>query len=145
MAIDNIDVSTNDHQVVDGTQSSVGVRARDKDVIIQKKPTAGIETLEPVMETMERVNNVKKTPKIRQNGSADAQSQGDASPTKELPKEPVTKVVPKKTGKSQRNGSPASLSQDNVSPTTQAQTINCKLWHVKKSNIVALGRIHNMP
>ena len=53
MAIDNIDISANDHQVVDGNQSSVGVRARDKDVIIQKKPT-GIETLEPVMETMVR-------------------------------------------------------------------------------------------
>ena len=53
MAINNIDISANDHQVVDGTQSSVGVRARDKDVIIQKKPT-GIETLEPVMETMVR-------------------------------------------------------------------------------------------
>jgi hypothetical protein len=54
MAIDNIDINTNDHQVVDETQSSVGVRACDKDVIIQKKPTAGIETLEPVMETMVR-------------------------------------------------------------------------------------------
>lgn len=53
MAINNIDISANDHQVVDGTQSSVGVRARDKDVIIQKKPT-WIETLEPVMETMVR-------------------------------------------------------------------------------------------
>ena len=42
MAIDNIDISDDD-QVVDGTQSSVGVR--DKDVIIQKKPN-GIETLE---------------------------------------------------------------------------------------------------
>jgi hypothetical protein len=53
MAVNNIDISANDHQVVDGTQSSVGVRARDKDVIIQKKPT-GIETLKPVMETMVR-------------------------------------------------------------------------------------------
>ena len=55
MAINNIDINAND-QVVDGTQSSVGVRARDKDAIIQKKPN-GIETLEnirPVMETMVR-------------------------------------------------------------------------------------------
>lgn len=52
MAINNIDISAND-QVVDGTQSSVGVRARDKDAIIQKKHN-GIETSEPVMETMVR-------------------------------------------------------------------------------------------
>ena len=50
MAINNIDISAN--EVADGTQSSVGVRA--KDAIIQKEPN-GIETLEniqPVMETL---------------------------------------------------------------------------------------------
>ena len=52
MAINNIDISAN--EVADGTQSSVGVRA--KDAIIQKEPN-GIETLEnirPVVETMVR-------------------------------------------------------------------------------------------
>ena len=50
MAINNIDISAN--EVADGTQSSVGVRA--KDAIIQKEPN-GIETLEnirPAMETL---------------------------------------------------------------------------------------------
>ena len=50
MAINNIDISAN--EVAEGTQSSVGVRA--KDAIIQKEPN-GIETLEnirPPMETL---------------------------------------------------------------------------------------------
>ena len=50
MAINNIDISAN--EMADGTQSSIGVRA--KDAIIHKEPN-GIETLEnirPVMETL---------------------------------------------------------------------------------------------
>nr|GFB30408.1 hypothetical protein [Tanacetum cinerariifolium] len=64
---------------VDGTQSSVVVRY--KDVRIQKKSN-GLVTLEK-----EPVKNVrpKKTPKSRRNGSQDSQSQGNVSPTQELP------------------------------------------------------------
>ncbi|GKA22013.1 nucleotide-binding alpha-beta plait domain-containing protein [Tanacetum coccineum] len=87
---------------VDGTQSSVVVR--DKDARIQKKSN-GLVTSE---------------------------------------KEPVKTVGPKKTPKSRRNGSQDSQSQGNVSPTQELPTISskCKLWHLKKSNIVALGTVY---
>ncbi|GJZ09015.1 retrovirus-related pol polyprotein from transposon TNT 1-94 [Tanacetum coccineum] len=49
-------------------------------------------------------------------------------------KEPVKTVGPKKTPKSRRNGSQDSQSQGNAS--------KCKLWHLKKSNIVALGTVY---
>ncbi|GKC27159.1 hypothetical protein Tco_1034453 [Tanacetum coccineum] len=48
-------------------------------------------------------------------------------------KEPVKTVGPKKMPKSQRNRSQDSQSQGNAS--------KCKLWHLKKSNIVALGTV----
>ncbi|GKA09056.1 nucleotide-binding alpha-beta plait domain-containing protein, partial [Tanacetum coccineum] len=51
-----------------------------------------------------------------------------------LKKEPVKIVGPKKTPKSRRNGSQDSQSQGNAS--------KCKLWHLKKSNIVALGTVY---
>ncbi|GJT23185.1 hypothetical protein Tco_0893122 [Tanacetum coccineum] len=86
---------------VDGTQSSVVVR--DKDARIQKKSN-GLVTSE---------------------------------------KEPVKTVGPKKTPKSRRNGSQDSQSQGNVSPTQELPTASkCKLWHLKKSNIVALGTVY---
>nr|GEV02844.1 hypothetical protein [Tanacetum cinerariifolium] len=87
-------------------QSSVAVR--DKDARIQKKSN-GLVTLEKVMETMEPVKTIepKKTPKSRQNGSPDSQSQGNVSPTQEL-----------------------------------QIAFKCKLWHLKKSNIVALGTVY---
>nr|GEU28626.1 hypothetical protein [Tanacetum cinerariifolium] len=49
-------------------------------------------------------------------------------------KEPVKTVKPKKMPKSLRNGSQDSQSQGNAS--------KCKLWHLKKSNIVALGTVY---
>ncbi|GJR89169.1 hypothetical protein Tco_0213180 [Tanacetum coccineum] len=86
---------------VDGTQSSVVVR--DKDARIQKKSN-GLVTSE---------------------------------------KEPVKTVGPKKTPKSRRNGSQDSQSQGNVSPTQELPTASkCKLWHLKKSNIIALGTVY---
>ncbi|GKA82539.1 hypothetical protein Tco_0789287 [Tanacetum coccineum] len=86
---------------VDGTQSSVVVR--DKDARIQKKSN-GLVTSE---------------------------------------KEPVKTVRPKKMPKSRRNGSQDSQSQGNVSPTQELPTASkCKLWHLKKSNIVALGTVY---
>ncbi|GKB92534.1 hypothetical protein Tco_0964806 [Tanacetum coccineum] len=86
---------------VDRTQSSVIVR--DKDARIQKKSN-GLVTSE---------------------------------------KEPVKTVGPKKTPKSRRNGSQDSQSQGNVSPTQELPTASkCKLWHLKKSNIVALGTVY---
>ncbi|GJX08307.1 hypothetical protein Tco_0196239 [Tanacetum coccineum] len=86
---------------VDETQSSVVVR--DKDARIQKKSN-GLVTSE---------------------------------------KEPVKTVGPKKTPKSRRNGSQDSQSQGNVSPTQELPTASkCKLWHLKKSNIVALGTVY---
>nr|GEX32644.1 hypothetical protein [Tanacetum cinerariifolium] len=81
---------------VDDTQSSVVVR--DKDARIQKKSNG----LEPV-----KTVKPKKTPKSRRNGSQDFQSQGNVSPTQELP------IASK-----------------------------CKLWHLKKSNIVASYTIY---
>nr|GFB14192.1 hypothetical protein [Tanacetum cinerariifolium] len=58
-------------------------------------------------------------------------------------KEPVKTVGPKKMSKSQRNGSQDSQSQGNVSPTQELPTASkCKLWHLKKSNIVALGSVY---
>ncbi|GJT23184.1 reverse transcriptase domain-containing protein [Tanacetum coccineum] len=58
--------------------------------------------------------------------------------------EPVKTVGPKKTPKSQRNGSQDSQSQGNVSLTQELPTASkCKLWHLKKSNIVALGTVYN--
>ncbi|GJU90633.1 hypothetical protein Tco_1303056 [Tanacetum coccineum] len=58
-------------------------------------------------------------------------------------KEPVKTVGPKKTPKSRRNGSQDSQSQGNVSPTQELPTASkCKLWHLKKSNIVALGTVY---
>ncbi|GJY68011.1 reverse transcriptase domain-containing protein [Tanacetum coccineum] len=57
--------------------------------------------------------------------------------------EPVKTVGPKKTPKSRRNGSQDSQSQGNVSPTQELPTASkCKLWHLKKSNIVALGTVY---
>ncbi|GJU26676.1 reverse transcriptase domain-containing protein [Tanacetum coccineum] len=50
-------------------------------------------------------------------------------------KEPVKTVGPKKTPKSRRNGSQDSQLQGNASS-------KCKLWHLKKSNIVALGTVY---
>ncbi|GJT47428.1 hypothetical protein Tco_0956143 [Tanacetum coccineum] len=49
-------------------------------------------------------------------------------------KEPIKTVGPKKTPKSRRNGSQDSQLQGNAS--------KCKLWHLKKSNIVALGTVY---
>nr|GEY14422.1 hypothetical protein [Tanacetum cinerariifolium] len=49
-------------------------------------------------------------------------------------KEPAKTVGPKKMPKSRRNGSQDSQSQGNAS--------KCKLWHLKKSNIVALGTVY---
>ncbi|GJS55591.1 hypothetical protein Tco_0628953 [Tanacetum coccineum] len=58
-------------------------------------------------------------------------------------KEPVKTVRPKKTPMSRRNGSQDSKSQRNVSPTQELPTASkCKLWHLKKSNIVALGTVY---
>ncbi|GKB47784.1 hypothetical protein Tco_0898537 [Tanacetum coccineum] len=58
-------------------------------------------------------------------------------------KEPVKTVGPKKTPKSQRNGSQDSQSQGNVSLTQELLTASkCKLWHLKNSNIVALGTVY---
>ncbi|GKB10122.1 retrovirus-related pol polyprotein from transposon TNT 1-94 [Tanacetum coccineum] len=58
-------------------------------------------------------------------------------------KEPVKTVGPKKTPKSRRNGSQDSQLQGNVSPTQELPTASkCKLWHLKKSNIVALGTVY---
>ncbi|GJX85129.1 hypothetical protein Tco_0335903 [Tanacetum coccineum] len=58
-------------------------------------------------------------------------------------KEPVKTVGPKKMPKSRRNGSQDSQSQGNVSPTQELPTASkCKLWHLKKSNIVALGTVY---
>nr|GFA77765.1 hypothetical protein [Tanacetum cinerariifolium] len=48
--------------------------------------------------------------------------------------EPVKTIGPKKTPKSRRNGSQDSQSQGNAS--------KCKMWHLKKSNIVALGSVY---
>nr|GEX32716.1 hypothetical protein [Tanacetum cinerariifolium] len=81
MAINNIDSSAYE---VDRTKSSVVVR--DKDARIQKKSN-GLVTSEKVMETMEPIKTAgpKKTPKLRRNGSPDSQSQGNVSPTQELP------------------------------------------------------------
>nr|GEY89390.1 hypothetical protein [Tanacetum cinerariifolium] len=57
--------------------------------------------------------------------------------------EPVKTVRPKKVLKSRRNGSQDSQSQENVSPTQELPTASkCKLWHLKKSNIVALGTVY---
>nr|GEX97421.1 hypothetical protein [Tanacetum cinerariifolium] len=57
--------------------------------------------------------------------------------------EPVKTVRPKKTPKSRRNGSQDSQSQGNVSPTQGLPIVSkCKLWHLKKSNIVALGTVY---
>nr|GEX66148.1 hypothetical protein [Tanacetum cinerariifolium] len=98
MAINNIDSSAYE---VDGTQSSVFVR--NKDTRIQKKSN-GLVTSE---------------------------------------KEPVKTVGPKKMPKSRRNESPDSQSQGNVSPTQELpKAFKCKLWHLKKSNIVALGTVY---
>nr|GFC11015.1 hypothetical protein [Tanacetum cinerariifolium] len=82
MAINNIDSSAYE---VDGTQSSVFIR--NKDTRIQKKSN-GLVTSEKEMETIEPVKTVgpKKTPKSRRNESPDSQSQGNVSPTQELPK-----------------------------------------------------------
>ncbi|GJU35408.1 hypothetical protein Tco_1183762 [Tanacetum coccineum] len=58
-------------------------------------------------------------------------------------KEPVKTVGPKKTPKSRRNRSQDSQSQGNVSPTQELPTaFKYKLWHLKKSNIVALGTVY---
>ncbi|GKB83072.1 hypothetical protein Tco_0949967 [Tanacetum coccineum] len=95
------DVTPMDAYEVDGTQSSVVVR--DKDTRIQKKSN-GLVTSE---------------------------------------KEPVKTVGPKETPKSQRNGSQDSQSQGNVSPTQELPTASkCKLWHLKKSNIVSLDTVY---
>nr|GEW40212.1 hypothetical protein [Tanacetum cinerariifolium] len=60
-----------------------------------------------------------------------------------LKKEPVKTVGPKKMPKSRRNGSQDSQSQGNVSPTQELPTASkYKLWHLKKSNIVALGIVY---
>ncbi|GJX96686.1 putative reverse transcriptase domain-containing protein [Tanacetum coccineum] len=56
-------------------------------------------------------------------------------------KEPVKTVGPKKTPKSQRNGSQAQgmcLQHKNY----QQYASKCKLWHLKKSNIIALGTVY---
>ncbi|GJS49381.1 hypothetical protein Tco_0599502 [Tanacetum coccineum] len=86
---------------VDGTQSSVVVR--DKDARIQKKSNGLVTSEKEPVKTV----GPKKTPKSRRNGSQDSQSQGNVSPTQELP------IASK-----------------------------CKLWHLKKSNIVALGTVY---
>nr|GEZ08715.1 hypothetical protein [Tanacetum cinerariifolium] len=58
-------------------------------------------------------------------------------------KEPVKTVEPKKTPKSRRNGSQDYQLQGNVSPTKELLTTSkCKLWHLKKSSIVALGTVY---
>nr|GFC76874.1 hypothetical protein [Tanacetum cinerariifolium] len=58
-------------------------------------------------------------------------------------KEPIKTVRPRKMPKSRRNGSQDSQSQGNVSPTQELPTASkCKLWHLKKSNIVALGTVY---
>nr|GFC18716.1 hypothetical protein [Tanacetum cinerariifolium] len=57
--------------------------------------------------------------------------------------EPVKTIGPKKMPKSQRKGSQDSQSQRNVSPTEELPTASkYKLWHLKKSNIVALGTVY---
>ncbi|GJW48672.1 nucleotide-binding alpha-beta plait domain-containing protein [Tanacetum coccineum] len=86
---------------VDGTQSSVVVR--DKDARIQKKSNGLVTSRKEPVKTV----GPKKTPKSRRNGSQDSQSQGNVSPTQELP-----------------------------------TASKCKLWHLKKSNIVALGTVY---
>ncbi|GJX07354.1 hypothetical protein Tco_0195286, partial [Tanacetum coccineum] len=64
---------------VDGTQSSVVVR--DKDARIQKKSNGLVTSKKEPVKTV----RPKKTPKSRRNGSQDSQSQGNVSPTQELP------------------------------------------------------------
>ncbi|GJR50369.1 hypothetical protein Tco_1400890 [Tanacetum coccineum] len=64
---------------VDGTQSSVVVR--DKDARIQKKSNGLVTSEKEPVKTV----RPKKTPKSRRNGSQDSQSQGNVSPTQELP------------------------------------------------------------
>nr|GEU89161.1 hypothetical protein [Tanacetum cinerariifolium] len=64
---------------VDITQSSVVIR--DKDARIQKKSN-GLVTLE---KELVKTVRPKKMPKSRRNGSKDSQSQGNVSPTQELP------------------------------------------------------------
>nr|GEZ97324.1 hypothetical protein [Tanacetum cinerariifolium] len=50
---------------------------------------------------------------------------------------------PKKMPTSRRNGCLDSQSQENVSPTQELPTaFKYKLWHLKKSNIVALETVH---
>nr|GEU35832.1 hypothetical protein [Tanacetum cinerariifolium] len=86
---------------VDGTQSSVVVR--DKDARIQKKSNGLVTSKKEPVKTV----RPKRTPKLRRNGSQDSQSQGNVSPTQELP-----------------------------------TASKCKLWHLKKLNIVALGTVY---
>ncbi|GKC99513.1 nucleotide-binding alpha-beta plait domain-containing protein, partial [Tanacetum coccineum] len=86
---------------VDETQSSVVVR--DKDAIIKKKCNGLVTSKKEPVKTV----GPKKMPKSRRNGSQDSQSQGNMSPTQELP-----------------------------------TASKCKLWHLKKSNIVALGTVY---
>ncbi|GJW69672.1 hypothetical protein Tco_0126589 [Tanacetum coccineum] len=64
----------------------------------------------------------------------DARIQKKSNGLVTLEKEPVKTVGPKKMPKSRRNGSQDSQSQGNAS--------KCKLWHLKKSNIVALGIVY---
>nr|GEZ90571.1 hypothetical protein [Tanacetum cinerariifolium] len=64
---------------VDGTQPSVVVR--DKDARIQKKSNGLVTSEKEPVKTV----GPKKTPKSRRNGSQDSQSQGNVSPTQELP------------------------------------------------------------
>ncbi|GJR64205.1 hypothetical protein Tco_0010270 [Tanacetum coccineum] len=64
---------------VDGTQSSVVVR--DKDARIKKKSNGLVTSEKEPVKTV----GPKKTPKSRRNGSQDSQSQGNVSPTQELP------------------------------------------------------------
>nr|GEY43952.1 hypothetical protein [Tanacetum cinerariifolium] len=64
---------------VDETQSSVVIR--DKDARIQKKSNGIVTSEKEPIKTV----GPKKTPNSRRNGSQDSQSQGNVSPTQELP------------------------------------------------------------
>nr|GEV82057.1 hypothetical protein [Tanacetum cinerariifolium] len=103
---------------------------QQKDVLVKKLSTEMTEKDVTPIGTYE-VDGTQSSVVVR---DKDARIQKKSNGLVTSKKEPVKTIGPKKTPKFQRNESRDSQSQGNAS--------KCKLWHLKKSNIVALGTMY---
>ncbi|GJT58003.1 hypothetical protein Tco_0993057 [Tanacetum coccineum] len=135
-----LDNKRRERQQKDELVKKLSTEMTQKDVLVNKLSNEMTETKGMLSQLMNQLAAQGSSVVVR---DKDARIKKKSNGLVTSEKEPVKTVGPKKTPKSRRNGSQDSQSQGNVSPTQELPTASkCKLWHLKKSNIVALGTVY---